>query len=61
MDLAILRRIPLRGFRGIIVASVLLAGCEKHSALYCEKHPSDTVNCPPADSGRARAPVTRSA
>jgi hypothetical protein len=46
MDLPILIRIA-------VVTCVLLAGCEKHSALYCEKHPTDQVNCPPVDASGA--------
>lgn len=37
--------------RVLIVASLALAGCEKKSELYCEKHPEDIQNCGYTDAG----------
>lgn len=34
----------------IVIAALSLAGCEKRSALYCEKNPEDLANCEPTDA-----------
>jgi hypothetical protein len=45
--------------RVLIVASLLLAACEKQSELYCAKHPEDIGNCGYSDAGiDARPPCT---
>ena len=34
----------------VLIAVVLVAGCQRKSALYCAKHPNDLSNCPLPDA-----------
>ena len=34
----------------LLILAALLAGCEKRSALYCEKNPEDLAHCPSTDA-----------
>ena len=41
----------------VLVALALVAGCERKSALYCQKNPNDLENCPISDSSQSDSPI----